>query len=66
MARSMKCAASIPLLPDYEVSEVHNIKHSQTRDVAGVSEKTSVEVPRLSENAGTYELLTFIREFARA
>jgi hypothetical protein len=66
MSRPVKRAAIIPLKPDYEESSVHRIKHSQARDVAGVSEKTTVEVPRLSENAGTYELLTFIREFQRA
>ena len=66
MARNVNRAAIIPLKPDYEESSIHRIKHSQARDIAGVSEKTTVEVPRLSEDAGTYELLMFIREFQRA
>ncbi len=52
--------------PDYEQSGIHRIKHTQSREVNGVSEKTTVEVPQLSENAGTYELLTFLREFELA
>jgi hypothetical protein len=43
-----------------------NTRHLQQQDVGGVSEKRTVKVPRLSENAGTYELLTFIREFQQA
>jgi hypothetical protein len=66
MAPNGKRAAIIPLKPDYEDSGIHRIKHSQQREIAGVLDKTTVEVPRLSEDAGTYELLTFIREFQRA
>jgi hypothetical protein len=63
MAPSYSCAAIIPLKPDYEQSGIHRIKHTQSREANGVSEKTTVEVPQLSENAGTYKLLTFLREF---
>jgi hypothetical protein len=59
-------AAIIPLKPDYEQSGIHRIKHSQTQEIAGISEKTSVEVIQLSEDAGSYELLTFLREFELA
>jgi hypothetical protein len=65
MARNINRSAVIPLKPDYEESSVHWIKHAQSRDVAGVSEKTTVKVPRLSEDSGTSVLLTFIREFQR-
>jgi hypothetical protein len=63
MAHNVKHTAVIPLKPDYEESSIHWIKHSQSRDVTGVSEKTTFEALRLSEDAGTYELLTFIRDF---
>jgi hypothetical protein len=66
MAPQYNRAAIIPLKPDYEQSAIHRIKHAQTREIAGVTEKTSVEVPQLSEQAGTYELLTFLREFELA
>ena len=66
MAQNYKRLAIIPLKPDYEQSALHRIKHTQTREVGGVTEKTTVEVPQLSEEAGTYELLTFLREFILA
>lgn len=66
MSRNVKRAPVIPLKPDFDESGIRRIKHSQSREVGGVSEKTTVEVPKLSEDAGTYELLTFVREFKRA
>jgi hypothetical protein len=66
MAPHFSRAAIILLKPDYSESSIHRIKHTQTKDVGGVSEKTTVKVPQLSEDAGTYELLTFIREFQLA
>jgi hypothetical protein len=52
MACNFKHATVIPLKPDsYDKSSIHQIKHSQSRYVAKVSEKTAVKVPRLSEDA---------------
>jgi hypothetical protein len=49
------------LKSDYDESSIHWIKQ-----IGGVNEKTSVKVPGLSEDSGTYKLRTFIREFSRA
>jgi hypothetical protein len=63
----MKQATIIPLKLDYgDESSIHWIKPSQLREIGGVNEKTPIEVPRLSEDSRTYELLNFIREFSRA
>jgi hypothetical protein len=43
-------------------SSIHRIKHSQSREIGGVNEKTSVKVPRLSEDVGTDKLLNSIRD----
>jgi hypothetical protein len=56
----------IPLTPDYDESSIHRMKQSESREINGVKEKTTIEIPRLSSDAGTYELLTFIGEFNRA
>ena len=66
MEHSQAKVAIIPLTPDYDELSIHHIKQSQSQVTNGVAEKTTVEVPRLSLDAGAYKLLTFIQEFNRA
>jgi hypothetical protein len=60
--------AVIPLKPDYDASLIQRVKHSQSRllDDGVTTEKTTMEVPRLSITAGTYKLLVFLQEFKGA
>ena len=63
---NMECNLIIPLMPDYDELSIHRMKQSESWEINGVQEKTTIEIPRLSLDTGTYELLTFIREFNRA
>jgi hypothetical protein len=64
MTCNVKHTTIIPLKLAYDESSIYWIKHFQSREVTGVSEKTDVEVIWLSEeDTGIYELLTFIGKF---
>jgi hypothetical protein len=66
MERSQVKVAVIPLKPDYDEAQVRRMKKSESRETNGIIEKITIEIPILSIDAGTYEFLTFIREFTRA
>ncbi len=63
MERSQANVAIIPLMPDYDELSIHCIKQSKSREINGVTEKTTIEILQLSLHTGTYKLLIFIREF---
>jgi hypothetical protein len=52
--------AIIPLKPDYDKSELKYFKHSTSCVVNGATEKTSFEIPQVSEEFIMYGLLMFI------
>ena len=56
----------IPLEPDYDETQVTRIKHSVTVTRDNITEKTSVEVPKLPANATRMQTLAFVEKFEHA
>ena len=56
----------IPFEPDYDESKLVMVKFTKTETIDGQQEKTTVQVPRLSEDCTHFELLKFVKEFNAA
>ena len=56
----------IPFDPEYDESKLTKVKYTKSTTTGGVTEKTSVEIPKLSEDCSHFELLKFIKEFNEA
>lgn len=54
----------IPLKPDYDVSKLTRIKHTKSlADDDDETEKQTIYIPQLPEDATPYQMLDFFREF---
>ncbi len=57
----------IPLKPDFDLSKVTKIKHTkEVTDPNGGTEKTTIYIPQLPEDATPYQQLSFFSEFQDA
>ena len=65
MSPTKKSRPHIPLVPDYDESQVPTVEHTRKEVVDGIEESISEKIPRLIQNASAYFILFFFSKFTQ-